>query len=153
MGAGIVAWFKGSPPFNIRITSNSKVVITYSNNEDLKEALTILEKCGVPSYGDTVSLSYEGQNPPYDEMRNAYDLDEKGHHWHPPFCMACMIGYWSFSNQLKKLFEFKFDPLSGIYKWIEEQQRMWSQTLWVSLRPNKAIAASVLEAMLPKSEG
>ena len=85
VGAGITAWFKSSQPFNIRISPGAKVVITYTREEELNDALEILKKYGVPECGEEVILRLEKWNPTYDEMRRFYDLKESSHYRLPPF--------------------------------------------------------------------
>jgi len=85
VGAGIVARFKSSESFNIRISPKVKVIITFRREEELKDGLEILKKYGVPEHGREVILRLEKWNPSYEEMRRFYDLKESSHYRLPPF--------------------------------------------------------------------
>jgi len=127
VGAGIVAWFKDSHPFNIRISPRAKVIVTYASHEELEEALDLLKEYGVPRYGSRVSLTLEGRNPPYDEMRYIYNLYERGHLWHPPVCTACMMEAWSLTFQLQNIFSTNFNPIADISEWMRNLRCEWMQ--------------------------
>lgn len=172
MGAGIVAWFKGSDPFNVRISPGSKVVVTYRDDAELDKALCVLRERGVPRSGSKVSLVFDSWNPPYDEMRYIYDRYEKGHLTHLPGCPACMmesmdrlVQVFSFTapplpmlnpTQALNFFPFTpypaslFDPATFFSGWVKRWHEELSQSMSAYVNERILRASGVLEAMLPR---